>query len=90
MLSPDAHVLFCASMSGSKSAQPQYLQHCVTALKFAQKIREAIHKRLAKANNRGRVLNRVGRPDTVLGRITCAIESDLAELKQKLAKTVQQ
>lgn len=40
MLSSDAKVLFCATMGASGSVP--YLKHCITALKFAQKIREAI------------------------------------------------
>ena len=61
------------------------MKHSVTALKFAQKIREAIQKRMAKT---GRRPNR-GKPETVLGRVICVIENELTELKQKLAKTIQ-
>ena len=75
MLSPDATVLFCVNLNATNVQ----IKHSVTALKFSQKIREAIQKRLAKIGKRKNI-----DLETAFGRDVQDIENELALLKQKL------
>ena len=75
MLSPDAKVLFCVNLNATNVQ----LKHSVTALKFSQKIREAIQKRLAKIGRRQNI-----DLETAFGRDVQDIENELSLLKQKL------
>lgn len=81
MLSPGAKVIFCVNLNATNVQ----IKHSVTALKFSQKIREAIQKRLAK----------IGRRQTIdvessFGRDVQDIENELSILKQKLFRMNQQ
>ena len=51
MLSKETKIVFCANIN----ATANQLKHSVTALKFSQKIREAIQKRLAKLERRSKI-----------------------------------
>ena len=55
------------------------IKHSVTALKFSQKIREAIQKRLAKIGRRKNI-----DLESAFGRDVQDIENELSILKQKL------
>ena len=75
MLSQDAKVIFCVNLNATNVQ----IKHSVTALKFSQKIREAIQKRLAKLGRRANV-----DIETAFGRDVQDIENELDILKQKL------
>ena len=81
MLSPGAKVIFCVNLN-STSVQ---IKHSVTALKFSQKIREAVQKRLAKIGRRQNL-----DVETAFGRDVQDIENELCILKQKLFRMNQQ
>ena len=75
MLSPEARVIFCVNLNATNVQ----IKHSVTALKFSQKIREAIQKRLAKIGRRQNI-----DLETAFGRDVQDIENELSILKQKL------
>ena len=81
MLSPEAKVIFCANLNATNVQ----IKHSVTALKFSQKIREAIQKRLAKIGRRQNL-----DVETAFGRDVQDIENELSILKQKLFRMKQQ
>ena len=75
MLSTDAKVVFCVNLNATNVQ----IKHSVTALKFSQKIREAIQKRLAKIGRRQSM-----EVESAFGRDVQDIENELTILKQKL------
>ena len=81
MLSKEAKIVFCTNLHAT-AAQ---LKHSVTALKFSQKIREAIQKRLVKLERRSKINLETNMNQTIID-----IESELHILKQKLFSSNQE
>ena len=75
MLSKETKIVFCTNLSATATQ----IKHSVTALKFSQKIREAIQKRLAKLERRSKINLESNMNQNIID-----IEGELTILKQKL------